>query len=465
MTDFVFGVENYCSVKFIGDESHPNRFAWFSDVEKLMMKNGFGIEEVINYGEEIFDIEGVNNYYILEYGNTKRYFKELMLNSFIINKRDLLEYYQPIDELIEKNLNFLYLIDAGDYMKIPFIFLSDKILDWIKKEKCIVVLNTSYEPYSHEQTAFINVVEMFVDRYNLNANNLKIISGNLIVNNLPEQRYEFIPYCYFLENPWFIPKDVFPTDSNYEENKQKIGENFKIKLEEFIQTNRNIKSFDRKVLCYNRRPHPHRRYLFYKMLHDDFLNQHTYLSLNNEEYLQFFRYDYMYGTSVEESNAINIFYNDNIKNWTFDGYDININLANSIDESFHKKTFVSFVSETSVVNTVVFFSEKIFKPIYCCQPFILSGNPFSLKKLKEFGFKTFDKWWDESYDNEIDYGARLQKMMSILSEICKKSDEELCTMLNEMEETLIHNFNVFANYKNQELIKSFSQIKFKKTIL
>ena len=110
MTDFVFGVENYCSVKFIGDESHPNRFAWFSDVEKLMMKNGFGIEEVINYGEEIFDIEGVNNYYILEYGNTKRYFKELMLNSFIINKHDLLEYYQPIDELIEKNLNFLYII-------------------------------------------------------------------------------------------------------------------------------------------------------------------------------------------------------------------------------------------------------------------------------------------------------------------------------------------------------------------
>ena len=34
--------------------------------------------------------------------------------------------------------------------------------------------------------------------------------------------------------------------------------------------------------------------------------------------------------------------------------------------------------------------------------FLVSGmNPHYLKKLKELGFKTFDSWWDESYDSEV----------------------------------------------------------------
>jgi hypothetical protein len=76
-----------------------------------------------------------------------------------------------------------------------------------------------------------------------------------------------------------------------------------------------------------------------------------------------------------------------------------------------------------------------------CQPFILFGNPHSLKKLKEYGFKTFDKWWDESYDTELDLDIRLEKITKVLEEIASWDMTKCHHITNEMEETLIHNFN------------------------
>ena len=42
-----------------------------------------------------------------------------------------------------------------------------------------------------------------------------------------------------------------------------------------------------------------------------------------------------------------------------------------------------------------------------------------MEMLKAKGFKTFDKWWDESYDEEIDLELRIQKIVKILEEIAK----------------------------------------------
>ena len=47
------------------------------------------------------------------------------------------------------------------------------------------------------------------------------------------------------------------------------------------------------------------------------------------------------------------------------------------------------------------------KPIMNFHPFFVVGNPFTLKRLKELGFKTFSDVWDESYDNELDMKIRV----------------------------------------------------------
>ena len=47
-----------------------------------------------------------------------------------------------------------------------------------------------------------------------------------------------------------------------------------------------------------------------------------------------------------------------------------------------------------------------------------------MKKLKEYGFKTFDRWWDESYD-ELLYKNRFEKIVELLMEISKWDNNKI----------------------------------------
>ena len=72
-------------------------------------------------------------------------------------------------------------------------------------------------------------------------------------------------------------------------------------------------------------------------------------------------------------------------------------------------------------------------------PFLLAAPPYSLEYLKTFGFQTFDKWWDESYDQEEDHYARLIKIFDIIDYINSKSLEELNAIYQDMKTVIKHN--------------------------
>ena len=71
----------------------------------------------------------------------------------------------------------------------------------------------------------------------------------------------------------------------------------------------------------------------------------------------------------------------------------------------------------------------MYKPIYAQQPFIVYGNPYSIKHLKELGFKTFDKWINEEYDNEPDSGKRCNMITDELVRLSEKTVEELILIM------------------------------------
>ena len=121
--------------------------------------------------------------------------------------------------------------------------------------------------------------------------------------------------------------------------------------------------------------------------------------------------------------------------------------ANEINKKAHSTSFVNVVTESYTVEPTVFFSEKTYKPIQTLQPFILFGNPHSLKKLKEVGYETFDRWWDESYDDEVDISRRFEKICNVMEEICTWDLNKCFEITNEMEEVLLHNFNHLVKSK------------------
>jgi len=59
------------------------------------------------------------------------------------------------------------------------------------------------------------------------------------------------------------------------------------------------------------------------------------------------------------------------------------------------------------------------------------------------GYKTFDKWWDESYDDELDVEKRIDIITKILKSFENKSKEELIEIRNDMNSILKHNQEIF----------------------
>jgi len=103
-------------------------------------------------------------------------------------------------------------------------------------------------------------------------------------------------------------------------------------------------------------------------------------------------------------------------------------------------SFLSLVTETSYYYPMPNIGEKTLKPIVAHRPFIMIAPAGTIALLKNLKFKTFDQWWDESYDLIIDNHKRLEAIYDIVETILKKDNQELVQMLNEMQPVLEHNY-------------------------
>lgn len=124
------------------------------------------------------------------------------------------------------------------------------------------------------------------------------------------------------------------------------------------------------------------------------------------------------------------------------------NLGQIIYSTHYNKSFISLVSETLVRNDTIYLSEKTFKPIVMGHPFITVSSTGTLKKIKELGYKTFDRWWDESYDECETYQERIDSIILILKELQKKTNKERIQMRAEMLDVLKYNQKLIHQRRN-----------------
>ena len=73
-----------------------------------------------------------------------------------------------------------------------------------------------------------------------------------------------------------------------------------------------------------------------------------------------------------------------------------------------------------------------------------------MKKLREWGFKTFDGWIDESYDELETYEERKKVINKEILRLCNMSRKELDKWYWSMEDILVHNFDNFSKFINSE---------------
>jgi len=114
------------------------------------------------------------------------------------------------------------------------------------------------------------------------------------------------------------------------------------------------------------------------------------------------------------------------------------------------------VTETIYYDPKLHLTEKIFKPIVAKRPFILVGAPGNLAYLKRYGFRTFDRWIDESYDQETDHYIRIEKITAEIQRLCDLGPVLLKQMHKEMLETLDYNYQHFYNGFKQIIVDEMS---------
>lgn len=295
---------------------------------------------------------------------------------------------------------------------IDKIELETRILESIKNEKCKLLLVSPYEGWSYKDF-WKPLLEKIKAKFSLEDKNFVIMDGGYLKNlEVSNVTYNF-----------------------WEESR--LDNSFQSALKS-IDNNRRYK-----FLCMNRRPSPHRMALATKLIdyqQDGILTLAKHGGFGEDFYKtveqQFFEEFAMLKDEYIKKVFPNIplTYNDGI-----DPDNENPNHDDKIEK--FRQSYLHVITETYYKNDTLFLSEKIFKPIRHCQPFVVFGNPGTLEQLKILGYKTFDKFIDEQYDLETDFNKRLQMIADSIQSFISKSSEELTTIMKEMKPIFEHNLN------------------------
>jgi len=113
---------------------------------------------------------------------------------------------------------------------------------------------------------------------------------------------------------------------------------------------------------------------------------------------------------------------------------------NEVISDVYTKAFVAVVNESRFAQPTGNFSEKVIQAILHKLPFILVAPPFTLKYMREMGFKTFSDFWDESYDEITCHSERMIKILQLIDHINDKSMAELELLKEKIQDIVKYNY-------------------------
>jgi len=297
------------------------------------------------------------------------------------------------------------------------------IVQAINSGTCVLVLNDAHE------SAFYT--KEFYDQLLLNLKFARIDRKNVIVvtgnpsNNTIESPINLVFWQYF-ETAVRLATEQLTLPSIAYANNSKL----------------------KKFLCLNRIPREPRYFFMYEMYKRNLLDH--------------------FNASLDKVNSLDeiISYNDNVfmdsitdksefnkmlltLPWTVDTTEFKVNHWDTNNTTFAHNNLIFIVTETLVKGDMhnLFLTEKTFKPISLQMPFIVIGQPGTLARLKELGYKTFSDFWDESYDQELDPLVRMNKICNLVGNLSKLTIEELKSIVINTEDILKHNINLLKSKK------------------
>ena len=128
-------------------------------------------------------------------------------------------------------------------------------------------------------------------------------------------------------------------------------------------------------------------------------------------------------------------------------YPASLNMA----KAYYPDIFVDIACEGHVFGNNLFLTEKIWRPMVSRRPFVLMSNRNTLDALKRLGFKTFELWWNEEYD-DYECDQRISHMIKVIDDIANMNAHKV---LLDMQPILEHNYNRVKTLTYQQIQDEF----------
>jgi len=368
-----------------------------------------------------------------------------------------LEYLEPYCKDIGVEINLLS-FEELDLTKPWFLTLAPNSWNWTERTENLIeylpkniaehlMYGNCYLLLNHECESF--TIKFFKDIHNM-----------LTYSNLSAKKVLYLVGAADAKEVY----DKFAADNKIsKENQIKILTSFHVfrRLDfnpDDFQYDRTVPK-QRKFLSLNRTARIHRVMLVSLLAHYDLLDQ-GFISLGLEQN--------EIEHALHDLNQIPV-YRD-FRNKVYDGFEKikplipmhvdQINLqenqfkVNSLSSDFYQNTYFSVVTSTFALSKEepsVGFTEKEIKPILYKHPFLINNLPGALKHLRSMGFLTFGKWFDESYDEELDDFERMHKLVLEIKRLSVIPNRMWDKMLREMEPILLHNYNILVKYNVEHI--------------
>jgi hypothetical protein len=339
-----------------------------------------------------------------------------------------------------------------------------------------------YYPISFKDTRAIDTAHLIQIPQDIQDSILQEQCLILIV--CPQEGYQWSIYSKFIEpirNNYKFANKHFVVVSNNPSRSTEYGSVF-FNFWEYFSYSTNIlkeirdgqhavmtqKPRPYKFIALNRRCHAHRFAVFTKLYpykdqgllsfakagHQelDLAPSFNYYINQKSKFKQDFPSIYNEWTTQDLDSVIPLELNKDLD--PYDHFSLTTNPINDEHTLKFYQSYLHIVIETSVHS--VFFSEKTFKPVKYFQPFILIGGSGSLKKLKELGYKTFEKYIDEGYDDIDNNQERIA--YAVNSAVNFMTQDNLPSIINDMFQILKHNHETLISNSRNTLEKLVSDL-------
>jgi len=321
--------------------------------------------------------------------------------------------------------------------------IPTKILDEVRKGNGKLIFDNTLEGKSIEGDRFLNPFYESIDRLKLPTENIYFITNNLVAEKT-HQEYDRKDKINVVSVMWNVFDIQFLKERKHLPTKVSSDMEYKyksvniFKAKHFLKINRtNRDERDIFMLFLN----------FEKLLDKclvSFPELHKWPNYPND----FYKYIQKENINeLKEKLPIDIDKTDKMNHGPAGVGKGKFNADLPFDPIHYRNTFISIVMGAFPFDTSGYhLHSSTFNPMYCGHPIIQFAPHKTLEVMREYGFKTFGKWWDESYDDEKDDWKRLQMIMDLVLKISQYDKKDLSNMYQDMKETLQHNIDIIDNY-------------------